>query len=851
MLITSIVGLAGAMVLTFIISTCYYLLIDIDYSLFDLQIFPAGSTIILFLSLSLFLFSVGHALTSICGYLLKKEKESYNLFLIVAMTSFVLALIFLQLYLPSELSLNWATWISTLFFIIILGIATIRRNFVKFTSLSSVIRSITLGSFFLAVLGYPILKYAKYIHVESQLMNSVSEFQEREDHLARNITRDMLTSLEQELSGITREDLNERVPYLQSTFSETIEQNLLPQMRIYSYNLQLIKPSGELIADYSTDLNAPGWTSISDLDYLSAATEIERITKANNRPIVQMPQLQNSGDYETFYRGWIPIFSPENSDQIAWILCSVYNEQPDLDKPIRAVMASMTNSNWNTSLLLLEYMDGQLVRSNSSGMAGNYPRYNKLREAEMQAIAADSVVFYTSTEAQRAYQNLLVRTSDDSVIKATSMYPSITKELFSFFRLHFSLLLVGLVLVPVYLFITVGKSAFKQSHQRFEHRIVDRLLLASLLFLGLLVGTTHFAIKKQNKEIVRQNLDEKLEKLATATKDDPQFNRIITADAPFSMQDIVTPFDVDASFYNNTMLRQSTTPQIYQQNLLPTVLPFDVYYELFVRQKSQAMGTVELASQNLLIGYKSLLSQEGNPVATVSIPTFLESPKYDQQLLETTSYLIVFYRFTFGIFIIATTVIARQITEPLRSIQKGLNKISEGNLDTKIPVKSDDEIGTLAEAYNEMVERLKQVRKELAIAERQAAWKEMAQQVAHEIKNPLTPMKLNIQHLERQLSNGMQDPEQLTQNIKKITSNLTEQIQTLNSIASDFSKFSKPIDEEFTKVDINQIIKSVADLYRQDEETDIKTELTQYPIFVSGVRGRTAPRDYQPCEERV
>ncbi|MDX1667345.1 MAG: HAMP domain-containing sensor histidine kinase, partial [Saprospiraceae bacterium] len=267
----------------------------------------------------------------------------------------------------------------------------------------------------------------------------------------------------------------------------------------------------------------------------------------------------------------------------------------------------------------------------------------------------------------------------------------------------------------------------------------------------------------------------------------------------------------------------------------PTTLPFEVYSNLYLRQRREAINTVNLASQNLLIGYRSLLSPDDKPVAAIAIPTFIQSPKYDRQLLETTSYLIIFYLFTFGVFVLATTFISKQLTRPLRSIQKGLSKISEGELDTTIPVKSDDEIGSLARAYNEMVKRLREAREELAVVEREAAWKEMAQQVAHEIKNPLTPMKLNVQHLDRQLSGNSQELEELKANIKKITGNLIEQIQTLNTIASDFSKFSKPVGEEFEKVNVNTIMESVADLYRHDDQIEIRTNLTEYPIYVKGV----------------
>ncbi len=225
---------------------------------------------------------------------------------------------------------------------------------------------------------------------------------------------------------------------------------------------------------------------------------------------------------------------------------------------------------------------------------------------------------------------------------------------------------------------------------------------------------------------------------------------------------------------------ETTTPQIYQQHLLPAALPYEIYDRLFIQGQQDAYSSVNLAGQSLLIGYRAIYNAENQPVATIAIPTFLESPKYDQQLLETTSYLILIYLLVFGLFIIGSTFISKQLTRPLVYIQRGLNKISSGNLDTKIPVTSEDEIGNLAEAYNNMVFRLKTLQKELATAEREAAWKEMAQQVAHEIKNPLTPMKLNVQHLERQLKSENSDPAELKKSIQKITSNLIEQIQSLN-----------------------------------------------------------------------
>src|SRR5699024_4889845 len=285
----------------------------------------------------------------------------------------------------------------------------------------------------------------------------------------------------------------------------------------------------------------------------------------------------------------------------------------------------------------------------------------------------------------------------------------------------------------------------------------------------------------------------------------------------------------------NLKVSKTTTPQIYHQHLLPASLPYDTYQKLYLEQQRDAYSTVTLANQSLLIGYRSILDSNNQPLATIAIPTFLESPKYDQQLLETTSYLILAYLLVFGLFVLGSVFISQSLTRPLTYIRQALNKISGGDLHTTIRVTSKDEIGNLAKAYNQMVFRLKKLQTELAKAEREAAWKEMAQQVAHEIKYPLTPMKLNVQHLERQLKTDRFEGEKLKKHIQKITANLIEQIQSLSNIASDFSTFSQPVDKDFRAVDLQKVLLSVQQLYQHDKKVDIQLKMPPEPLQIQGI----------------
>lgn len=840
LLIALIAGIINTLAILGVFYQSYMVAENSDILLMNLQIIPQTATLLYYLSLGLILFSTGLILIALNRFLIRSGKDQRKLIATIITTGFLIALLVAQLYVPEVIQLNWALTFSIIYFSVLLAAAYTYVNNPSLMVQLSTLRVIVVATFVLAVIG-TVITYNSFLKKQDQTLHQRAiTFSQDEDSEVRKLTGEILRELEEELRGISTNDLSERVPFIQSEFTNTIEKLIVEDRLKYSIDLQLVKPNGSLVADYSTDLSSPNWVRVFDIPRLSVVASIEQITKQNNRPIVQLPELINKQDYSTFSRGWIPLFGEavsgeENEDPIAWILCSVYKERPNFNKPIRAVMASLTYNDWSNSYLILEYRNGRLANSFRQGVTGSFPKYNKLRSAELQQLTTDSLFYYTSEQMQNTYRNFIWQINPDNVLKVSTIKPDYKNILFSFFRLNFTLL-ISASFIALLLHITgIHEFTIHGRDERFRNRILDNFLLATLIFLLLLVVTTHYAIKYQNEEIVRQELFDKLESLTQSTQNNFAAQPNANPEIPFRLDSLVNPLNVDASFYENRTLTTSTTPQIYQQHLLPNRIPFPVYQDLYDEQLREGITKVSLASQDLLIGFRSVLSAENEPVAAVAIPTFLQSPKYDHQLLETTSYLIILYLIIFGLFIIGTALVSRRLTRPLVYIRRGLNKISKGDLDTKIPVKSNDEFGSLATAYNEMVSRLKELQEELAAAEREAAWKEMAQQVAHEIKNPLTPIKLNVQHLERQLASNETDVNELKPRIREITKNIITQIQSLNNIASDFSKFSQPIDQEFESVSLNSLIQSVKNLYQHDEKTSIVTELPSHNLIVEGV----------------
>ena len=141
-----------------------------------------------------------------------------------------------------------------------------------------------------------------------------------------------------------------------------------------------------------------------------------------------------------------------------------------------------------------------------------------------------------------------------------------------------------------------------------------------------------------------------------------------------------------------------------------------------------------------------------------------------------------------------------------------------------------DEIGKLVNEYNRMIEQLEESVQKLAKSERESAWREMAKQVAHEIKNPLTPMKLSVQHLQR-TSSG--DPEEMKERIDKLSKMLIEQIDALSNIASEFSSFAKMPTPNIELVCINELVKNCSELFKETENSELTfIDKTQEKYFV-------------------
>ncbi len=656
----------------------------------------------------------------------------------------------------------------------------------------------------------------------TKLVKNSKIFEEDNEEKIREVITELLNEAYTEVRSISL--------FSVSNFEQIIDDLIQEDWLKYSFSLQLIDKTGAPLAAYNTNLSVPQWTTDYRIDELIIPYEEERIRKDNLRPILRSQPIGTvNAEYSYFVRGWIPVYQSRRSENISgWILATLYQEIPELNRPFRSVVNATIQSPEETAFTFTEYLDGVPTRTVVSGTLASIPDYGMLPSTIQDYLTGHSEWVQNPTIQEMKLKERFSRTSSGSIIRGAHLQITLPQILYVFLRVYFTVAIPFILILVIFASSGIWKKISKS--RKIRDRLMDRSIIASIICLFFLIGATSLILESQNKKEVQELLRDQLITLTETLTEADQSNEISTD----FLENITAVLGVDASLYIDGLLENSTTPPIYSQHLIPPTIPWDIYQSIVSEGSQLAIDILSIGEQDVMIGYQPWLNADNQIAGIVAIPTFLKTPDFYSRLLSTTSYLLAFYSLIFGVLILMIGFISARITAPLETLEAGLEKISSGDLTTRLRVQSNDEIGMLTRAYNSMAARLKTLQDELATSEREAAWKQMAQQVAHEIKNPLTPMKLNLQHLERQLQQTGAELSLDKPKVAAITKSMIEQIEALNKIASDFSKFAKPTSFQFEDVKVNELIESVVVMYR-DHGTKITTQFENREFIISGV----------------
>lgn len=828
-----IYGALSAGLIVFAIYTTMDVLTTSKIPLIELQLTPGILPFVYYLS-SLLLFSGSLGIIIVLGYtLIISEADKIAILSLLSVTGFIVTYYLIDLYTETDLFEAATFGASVFFFLISLVIINLLQSRGgKFQSMSG-FRKMLMLIILISFGTYSLVWNSYRKNLDQKLYSQVTSYLSQDGPSSSQILYEVLAKTESELKTLTNFDILYRKQPVSNRFQRAVQSSIDSLRNDYSFYMKLLSADGTEITSYSTSIATPAWDPFFNTDIMMRSYRGQQLRWQTNQPVIWGRPANLSDIYTNFDRGWIPLYdSRQPSNIIGWIVGDIFRERLDYSKPIRAVLSDESIQNNRESIYISEYVGDRLTNSALFGIYYNQPHYHKLPDAEAEIISEDPVRYFINRVNDQSFRVLLAQHKDRNVVKASAPLPGLNLHIFSLFKLQIVMIFFGLFCFAILAGMGFSQfSLFGQSN-RFSAKLIDGLALSTILLLTVLILATQYTLYQQNERDIRRELTNDLNGLSESLKESSEF--LFDEVTPNVLSEITTPLNIDLMLYRGSELEVSTTPQIFSQNILPATMSYKVYRNLYENELALTFSSTTINDEKLIIGYRSLLNSDGHPVGAVAIPTFLESPVFVEQMLETTSYLLVVYLVMFTLFIGGTVFLSGRLTRPLTLIQRGLNKVTKGNTESKVPVSGNDEIGSLASAYNEMVERLDEAQKELIKAERESAWKEMAQQVAHEIKNPLTPMKLNLQHLQRQLEDNPDDVMKLKPLIEKTADNIINQIESLSKIASDFSKFAKPIQTEKKKIDLTGIIDAATSLYEHNDSIRINKTVPKRPVYIYG-----------------
>jgi len=472
------------------------------------------------------------------------------------------------------------------------------------------------------------------------------------------------------------------------------------------------------------------------------------------------------------------------------------------------------------------YQDGVLIEEDG----GN--DYEKiLLDEELPLVGQVKPTISTSIRWELMYHG-----EDNKVVKIGRNVGGYIKPI-SLFSYLFGLLIVTVMILallnaftnvlPDVLNFSISKKPTLRNRIQFA---VILVIIVSFGFIGL-ISVWHF--QDQSIKYHSGRLDRKAH--AAKTSAQRELNLLYEKkETKVNLVDLIAPTSkihrLDVNLYNiNGNLISSSEKNIFQKGIITPKMGAFAFFSA-----PSAAGDIIVQDESVGdLGYKSayipLTNPENETVAFLGLPYYSQERDLKGDVTEFMGELMNVYVFLLLIAGAIAIFVANSITQPISDIGDSMKRVKLGK-NEPLEWENDDELGELIKQYNLMIKKLDESTQMLAKAEREGAWREMAKQVAHEIKNPLTPMKLSIQYM---LHAYQSNPENIEPLMKRVSKTLIEQIDSLTQIANDFSNFAKMPIAESSKFLLNDLAVSVHGLFgNKSQEMDVSLYLPDKNYYV-------------------
>lgn len=429
--------------------------------------------------------------------------------------------------------------------------------------------------------------------------------------------------------------------------------------------------------------------------------------------------------------------------------------------------------------------------------------------------------FYTYVDKQHHITHLACNVNDQfTVVVSTRMLQ--WNNYLMWFPYIFMLFFVFLFLFDM-CFFQVKLELNRSLSTKIRHSFVA-LLVGSFLAVGI------FSIVFFNARNNRQQrlfLEEKMKAIANQVSMFYTDYETIGADETYDMQNLLLELagihSTDINFYNvEGNLIASSRPEIFQYRLQSEKMATRAYFQLVQEKRPSFSHSESIGDLQFISAYTIVTNNQNKTLGYLNLPNFSNQEEFTQQFAGLIVSLLNLFVILLFVAAILSVFIAKKISAPLTVLQNKMKNVTVGIDNEKIEINAPDELQGLLENYNTMIDQLSVSADKLAKAERESAWREMARQIAHEIKNPLTPMKLSIQLLNRSWD---EKDEKFEKRLKSISKTMIEQIDSLADTATSFSDFAKLSKVNLELFICNDLIENCITLFSQEENICIRNSI--------------------------
>ncbi len=383
--------------------------------------------------------------------------------------------------------------------------------------------------------------------------------------------------------------------------------------------------------------------------------------------------------------------------------------------------------------------------------------------------------------------------------------------------------------ILLFLLVFAGNPGYRRLSFAFDLKFRIQAAIITVVLISLLVvaaGTIYY----NSREYVSRHQDDLNEKMQAIAE---EINMRLSTVNDFTpdirnwlwneLSEMSNIFLTDINIYGTDgKMIASSRPEVINRGIISDRMDSRAFYELTENYRIRYMQPEKIGNLAFLSVYEPIINHQGSYLGFINLPHFSKGDELRQEISTFIVAFINLYALLFFGSVIVAVLLANKITLPLSLIRIKLKGIQLGKKNEHINYSGNDEIGALVKEYNRKVVELTESAERLARSERELAWREMAKQVAHEIKNPLTPMKLNIQYLQRAKAEHSPHYDEF---FDRVTRTLIEQIDTLSDIATEFSNFAQIPATRKEIFNLAEKLKDVAALFESNHQIKFTLEL--------------------------